>query len=599
MLQRLYQILGSPIAPIIAALAWTLLLGASYSWNAGRERGAAVALARQEALGSFQKDLVYRRWASMHGGLYVPATSNTPPNPYLARVESREIVGPQGRVYTLLNPAYMTRQVHELAREQYDNRGHITSLHPIRPENRPDPWESNALLGFETGAAERSEVALLGGARWLRFMRPLVTEASCLRCHADQGYRAGQIRGGISVSVPMRPYEAIAEENIRASRVIHLGAWAPVLALFFASWFIGTRRQRDQEVAARILMQSEGKFRSWIEKAPEGILVIGPDGRITDGNPAAESLTGLAVDGLRRLSGASLIQEPMGKAPREGESIHLPERHLLRKNGAAMPVMVDRVRLGDDHELWFLRDLTEHRRLEQDLVHREKLAAVGSLAGGVAHEFNNLLSVIRLQAQQLLSSAPLPVERQQALLAEVIQQTRRGASITSGMLAISRPPKGKVEPCRLESLLDEVLDFQAPAFAQERIAVERDYRSTRPIMADRDQLVQVFLNLTINARHAMRARGEGTLRVSTRDFPGEAGALIADTGIGMTSATQEKLFTPFFTTKGAYAQDGLGIQGTGLGLAVSARVVAQFGGRISVESREGVGTTFTVTFPIA
>ena len=110
---------------------------------------------------------------------------------------------------TLVNPAYMTRQVHELALEQYGNRGHITSLNPLRPENRADPWETKALCAFEEGVTEVSSLEVIGDLEYFRLMRPMVTEESCLKCHADQGYRVGDIRGGISVSVLMSPLRTI------------------------------------------------------------------------------------------------------------------------------------------------------------------------------------------------------------------------------------------------------------------------------------------------------------------------------------------------------------------------------------------------------
>ena len=131
-------------------------------WNLHQAREFVLELARNEANLSFEKDLAYRLWAAKHGGVYVPATPESPPNPYLSQVPERDIQTPSGRALTLVNPAYMTRQVHELTAQLYGSRGHLTSLKPLRPENAPDAWETKALEAFEGGRAEVVEASQSG-----------------------------------------------------------------------------------------------------------------------------------------------------------------------------------------------------------------------------------------------------------------------------------------------------------------------------------------------------------------------------------------------------------------------------------------------------
>ena len=184
---------------------WTLVAAASLGWNLLQDRDEALRVARHIALTNYERDVLYRRWAAAHGGVYVPVTPDTPPTPYLARVPERDIVTPSGRRLTLLNPAYMTRQIYELAQESGLPRGHLTSLKPLRPQNAPDPWEKKALEAFEHGKEEVSEVVSIDGQPSMRLMRPFRIDPSCLTCHEEQGYKVGDIRGGISVSVPMNP----------------------------------------------------------------------------------------------------------------------------------------------------------------------------------------------------------------------------------------------------------------------------------------------------------------------------------------------------------------------------------------------------------
>ncbi|WP_051309183.1 hybrid sensor histidine kinase/response regulator [Desulfogranum japonicum] len=201
---------------------WVALLTSSFILYWRETYSTALQLASQVADSHFNKDLAYRRWATLHGGLYVPPTSDSPPNPYLAEITDRDIETTDGKQLTLINPAYMTRQVFELSQEQYGVRAHITSLLPLRPENKPDDWEKKALYAFESGAKEFSSLESINGKPYLRYMRPMITEAGCLKCHGYQKYKVGDVRGGISVSVLFTPYLEKTKNQQRLTLLIHL-----------------------------------------------------------------------------------------------------------------------------------------------------------------------------------------------------------------------------------------------------------------------------------------------------------------------------------------------------------------------------------------
>ena len=180
-----------------------------------------LEIARTYARAAFEKDVLYRRWNAIHNGVYAPVTSGIRPNPYL-NVPERDITTNSGRALTLINPAFMTRQVHELGLHESGIQGHITSLKPIRPENVADPWETSALRRFEQGETEVTSVEKMEGTSYMRLMRPLITEKGCLKCHAEQGYVEGQIRGGISTSVPMAPLWDAALPQMLLLAIIHV-----------------------------------------------------------------------------------------------------------------------------------------------------------------------------------------------------------------------------------------------------------------------------------------------------------------------------------------------------------------------------------------
>jgi hypothetical protein len=162
---------------LAVALGWTGLLGFSALWQWDDIKQHARELARTEARASYEKDLAYRRWAAMHGGVYVPPNADTPPNPYLT-VPERDVTTTSGRALTLINPAYMTRQVYALSAQAFATRAHLTSLRPTRPENGPDDWERGALQTFERGAREVVSEEVVDGQPHLRFIRAMITSAA-------------------------------------------------------------------------------------------------------------------------------------------------------------------------------------------------------------------------------------------------------------------------------------------------------------------------------------------------------------------------------------------------------------------------------------
>ncbi|BAX81836.1 ATP-binding protein [Labilibaculum antarcticum] len=242
---------------ILIIVTITLLIGSSLAWNIHKENQTAYELAKVEALGSYNKDLVFRRWASMHGGVYVPITDSIQPNPHLNFLEEQNVTTTTGKKLTLVNPAYMARLVFQIGEKQYGQKGHITSLNPIRPENKADEWETKALQLFEEGKTEFSSIEQLDNENYLRLMLPMHVENSCLKCHAHQGYKLGDIRGGISVSIPMSNYKPIVQANIKSVIITHLISY--LVVLFFSA--LGYRRivieMKNRNRAQKIILKNE------------------------------------------------------------------------------------------------------------------------------------------------------------------------------------------------------------------------------------------------------------------------------------------------------------------------------------------------------
>lgn len=228
-------------------------------------------------------------------------------------------------------------------------------------------------------------------------------------------------------------------------------------------------------------------------------------------------------------------------------------------------------------------------RAQQELIHKEKLASMGQLAAGVAHELNNPLGTIMLFADALAQELP-PDHPYQKDLKMILDEANRAKKIVAGLLNFARQQEVLAQDTDLHSLLDQVLENlrHQPIFAGIEIVKHYDPK-VRIIQADPAQLQQVFINLLTNAAEAIN--GPGTITVTTRALNGQVEISIADTGCGIPPEHMNKLFTPFFTTK----PPG---KGTGLGLSIVYGIVKMHRGQINVQSEVGKGTTFTITLPV-
>lgn len=173
----------------------------------------ADSLAKNEAEVSVKKDLAFRSWVASHGGVYVPINDKTKPNPYLSHIPNRDVNTTSNQQLTLMNPAYTLSQMMKDYSELYVTKGHITSRILMNPKNKPDSWEEKALINSEITRKAEYIKASIDGQEYLRYLKPLITQETCLKCHAFQGYKVGDVRGGVSVSIPLKKFYEGAWSN--------------------------------------------------------------------------------------------------------------------------------------------------------------------------------------------------------------------------------------------------------------------------------------------------------------------------------------------------------------------------------------------------
>lgn len=217
------------------ASIWLAVIGFSYYQQSVDATSQGQNIAFKQAEMFFKLIVMVRAWNAEHG-VYSPITENNQPNEYL-KVPNRDISTIDGKQLTLINPAYMTRQLAEMMQGVNGIRFHITSLNPIRPANKADDWETKALTSFVQGQSEYKQLADLDGQSFYRYMAPLKVEAACLKCHHQDGTKVGDIRGGISVSLPAASVDDFIVNRLESLKRTHsLIAVVGLIALLLSHW---------------------------------------------------------------------------------------------------------------------------------------------------------------------------------------------------------------------------------------------------------------------------------------------------------------------------------------------------------------------------
>jgi PAS domain S-box-containing protein len=355
-------------------------------------------------------------------------------------------------------------------------------------------------------------------------------------------------------------------------------------------------RERERQ-AQEALRESEERYRLVVANSLDAQLLTSPDGTIHSANAAACAMFGRSEAEICRLGRAGVLDTTDPRlaaalAERAEKGRFRGELTGLRADGTKFPIEVSSsVFRGSGGALYTsiaIRDLTQREALEAQLRQAQKMEAIGRLAGGVAHDFNNILQAMLSHAQLLGAVASDPA-RVAVVAVELEQQIRRGAALTRQLLLFSRQETTKPEPLDLNEAVHASSQLLR-RLVHENISFRLELaEGPLAVRADRGQLDQVLMNLVVNAADAM-ADG-GVLRVGTgRSADGSPWVAVSDTGCGIPEAVRGRVFEPFFTTKPAG-------KGTGLGLAVVYGIVNRHGGAIELESGVGQGTTVRITFP--
>jgi len=356
----------------------------------------------------------------------------------------------------------------------------------------------------------------------------------------------------------------------------------------------------DPKRAQDTLARSEARYRHLVESASDAIVTLDANGRFTTVNHAAENISGYKREELVGQWFAPMLpDDDLPKAlghfqqALAGET-GLFESQFYRKDGEVRTISITYSTPQKDEEvLCLIRDVTDQKMLQEQLIQSEKMSAIGQLVSGVAHELNNPLAGISAFAQLLLAEKRFPPDQRTA--AETIySEARRASRIVQNLLTFARQHKAEKVPTAINQVLDDTLELRGYELRVRGIDVRREYDESLPdTMADAHQLQQVFLNLITNAEQAMEQK-EGhhhRLTVRTRRSGDAIRIEVEDTGAGIPANLIERIFNPFFTTKPTGS-------GTGLGLSISLGIVREHEGKIWAENSPQGGARFIVEVPV-
>jgi signal transduction histidine kinase len=502
----------------IVAIGIVLLasFGLLLSFMTRLQNDLVIGQAQQQARMLHHQLILTRQWISDHQGLFVFKTDQTTENPYLddAHIETQ-----QGIALVRRNPAMVTRELSKYAERAGYGWFRVTSLKPVNPQNEPDIFERTSLEHFaRVPIDEYMEIESSGGHRTLRYISPLIVKPSCLTCHAKHGYKEGDIRGALSISIPIDWADATITRNNRF--ILLLGSFA-VLAVTGLLYLLF-----NTLVSSRLSSLEQA-----MDRYPDRSL---SDLRLPEGN-----------DEIGRLSSRfSALCERLDRSSRKLD------------------------------------------QAQEQAFYNEKMASLGQLTSGIAHEINNPLGGL-LNCVSNMQDDPHNTELQARYLPLLDRGLHQIESIMRQLLNF-----GRIAPLQLRQIdIDEEIRecMTLLEYRMKNIDLDLKLGIKESLCIDSEAIKQIVVNIGLNAIQAMPDGGRFT--ITSRKSPDNIVIEFTDTGIGIEEEIKSKIFDPFFTTK----EVG---RGTGLGLAVSYTLVQKMGGTIRVDSEVQQGTTFTVLIPV-
>jgi len=570
-------------------------------------------LATEEARANWNKDQAFRGWASKHGGLYVKPNERTPPNPYLAHLPNRDVVTSDGTKLTLMNPAYMMSQMTKEYDETYGIKGSITGRILLNPANVPDEWERKVLDQFERGVEEVVEQTLINNEPFVRLMKPMVMKEGCIKCHGHLGFKVGDIRGGVSVSIPLKPYLITGDETIRSMYITHGSIWGSGILGLVAYVWVGFRREASRrELQEHIdhqniaLQHAEERSSQLLNSAGEGIYGVDTTGKITFINPTALKMLGYSSDDLMDQNFHTVVQHsyidgipypekdsPIHSVIGEAEVKIVSDEIMWRKDGSSFPVEYNATPIIKNDQpagaVVVFTDISERLRIEK---------LKNEFVSTISHELRSPLTSIRgslgLISGGVLGDLP---EKMQAMLKVAGNNTDRLLLLINDLLDIQKIESNQLvyrkQRFEIMPFIQQALEDNAGIgeLHHVRFVLKKELPGAY-IVADKDRIAQVMSNLLSNA---VKFSPEGNdVEISVDQVEDFLKISVTDRGPGIPEEFHARVFEKFTQ---ADSTDTRKPGSTGLGLNISRAIIESHDGHINFVTQEGSGTTFYFELP--
>ena len=498
-----------------------------------RHERLVLTQTEMQAKALFQQIVITRRWIADHGGVFVEKLPWVKPNPYLPDSLIRD---EKGKWYVKENPAMVTKQLSQYAQKEGLYFFHITSLKLLNPENAPDDFERNALQDFETKKLkDSSNVEKIGGSYYFRYIAPLYVEEACLQCHDKQGYKVGDIRGAISVSVPMD----YTLNVIASDRKYMIYGSIITITVLITVLFMTTKR---------LVISPINKIRTLMFNfAKDG----NPDVPVLATNDELEDLSRAFVNMTKSISDYhTCLQDKINAAT---EELTIKNESLLKLNKTK-----------------------------------------SNFIANISHELRTPLTSIKGAMDYLsvrLAMHKKDNEEDLKVFFEVIKKNaERLIRLVNNVLDYERIELGELEmhfkEINLKNVFDEVVTGFRSISEEKKVNIELKAEDVT-VHADEDKIKQALTNLLSNALNFSPESSD--IIVTLTEADGYANASVEDSGCGIAEGEKELIFRQFYS-KGVK-------DGAGLGLAICKGIIEAHNGEIGVKTAEGKGSRFWFTMP--
>ncbi len=575
----------------------------------------------------YKKDVTYRKWLANHGGVYVPISNHTPPNKYLDFIEKRDVTTNYGQKLTLVNPAYMTRQIFE-GNNGFAYAGHLSSLKPLNPKNKPTLWEEKVLQRFETGDLSPEETfTTKDGKSYFSFMQVFCIEKSCLKCHAQQDYKLGDIRGGLSVSIPKKDILVFYRKNFNISIIILFMIWilGDIIIILFGrkmiSIFEDLRISKNNEISEqeKKMLNSELTWKQIFDASLDMIAIIDKDFTIQRANRTMKEKFGNDIIGEKCHDLVHGKKECIGGCFAENvfktgeECSGAICESFLNDMWVDIEVMPIKNNQGEvEQVIHIFKDITKEKKIElekieiqKDLVEARKKAESANIAksqflANMSHEIRTPMNGIIGVSEVLDDIVTKPETKKMTSL--IKNSSKHLLSLLNDIIDYSKIEAGKlkinIEEINLKEEIEHNVELFAVTLTDKDVELSSNYNSD--MTSFKGDIVRITQCLNNIIGNAVKFTKKGSIIITTNISRKDANIAditisIQDTGIGIKKENINKIFE-YFTQEDESITKKYG--GAGLGITITKQLAQLMGGDLNVISEYGQGSIFTLSLQL-